>query len=578
MFQKVYFLKQGKESQGRLTEGRNKWAGYPSVDKPWLKYYSDVAAHTEIPKLTMCEFLLEQNKDREELTAFRYYGNDISYKVFFKNIERTATALTEHGIVAGDIVSILSLNTPETTYVIYALNYIGAVANLLIANTPASEICENIKKTESKLFFVLDKMLESLGDFESPVPIIILPIADSAKGAKKLLLQLTNSKVKKLETYKSFMCRISDYKAEMAGAFNDPAIIVYTSGTTGIPKGVVLSNYNINSCAVQCSISGKNYQPGELFLNILPPFFSFGIGMKHLCLCMGMTEIPMLIPRTNLVIKMIRKHRPNRLVIGPAFTDVIEKYQGDDLSFLIDLTGGGGSISLQTERKLNKVLFSKKSNSKYLSGYGMTELSAAVSMNYNENCKESSIGIPLPLTNIKICDPETELEFSYGKEGELLVNSPGLMLGYYKNDEETSKAIHITSDGERWIHTGDLAKIDIDGFVYITGRLKRIYIVTDDNNVAYKIFLQRMEETVQQITRVKECRAIVQKDDRHGYIPVVFVTIRDDSLQDEMTKTIYEKIKTELPIYYTPKNIIILDKMPVNANQKIDDHALENML
>lgn len=152
------------------------------------------------------------------------------------------------------------------------------------------------------------------------------------------------------------------------------------------------------------------------------------------------------------------------------------------------------------------------------------------------------------------------------------------MLGYYKNDEETSKAIHITSDGERWIHTGDLAKIDIDGFVYITGRLKRIYIVTDDNNVAYKIFLQRMEETVQQITRVKECRAIVQKDDRHGYIPVVFVTIRDDSLQDEMTKTIYEKIKTELPIYYTPKNIIILDKMPVNANQKIDDHALENML
>ena len=205
----------------------------------------------------------------------------------------------------------------------------------------------------------------------------------------------------------------------------------------------------------------------------------------------------------------------------------------------------------------------------------MTELSAAVSMNHNNNYRHQSIGLPLPLTNIKICDPDTGVELSYNQEGELMVNSPSLMLGYYNNIEETSAVVHTEVDGTRWMHTGDLAKVDEDGFVYITGRLKRIYIVTDKDNVAYKLFPQRMEEIIQQIPEVIHCGVIVQEDAQTGHIPIVFISTDAEVSSEKMKETVEKAISDNLPAYYKPKAILVLDKMPVNRNQKIDYRVLE---
>ena len=147
------------------------------------------------------------------------------------------------------------------------------------------------------------------------------------------------------------------------------------------------------------------------------------------------------------------------------------------------------------------------------------------------------------------------------------------MLGYYNNVDETSAAIRIEPDGTRWMRTGDLAKIDEDGFVYITGRLKRIYIVTDEENVAYKLFPQRMEEIIQQIPEVNKCAVIVLEDTQRGFAPVVFVST--DAESHKVKELVTENVEKNLPKYYRPKAIIVLDKIPVNSNQKVDYRALE---
>ena len=211
-----------------------KLPGYPSIDKPWLKYYSEEAIHTTIPQKTMYDLIYDSNRCRLDYTAIRYYGNDISYGELFKNIATAARAFSAYVITAGDVVTILSLNTPETTYAIYALNRIGAVVNLLVAGNSNNEIKANLKETNSKLLLVLDKMLDGLGDFECPIPVVVLPIADSAKGVDRLIFKLASSRKKEHSTYREFVKKQEDIHNLSLHSCDEPAVIVYTSMDTNL--------------------------------------------------------------------------------------------------------------------------------------------------------------------------------------------------------------------------------------------------------------------------------------------------------------------------------------------------------
>ncbi len=554
-----------------------KLTGYPSIDKPWLKYYSEEAVNSVVPRKTMYQFIYDSNKNRLDNTAIYYFDRKITYRELFDNIHIAANAFTANGVKKNDIVTIISLNTPETIYDIYALNYIGATANLLGATITIQEIEDNVKTTNSKMVFILDKLLEKFSGLNLSVPTILLPLAESAGGISKFMMKISTKKNKSYKYYTDFIKTADRTEICISNDDEAPAVIVYTSGTTGQPKGVVLNSYNLNAVAFDCSVSGKNYKANEKFLNILPPFFSFGIGMLHLCFYTGMAEIASIIPKEKPIISNLKKYKPERFVIGPAFTSIIEKYDKDDLSFIIDLTGGGGGISLEKETALNAILTEKNANSKYLSGYGMTELSSAVSMNHNDKNMLHSIGIILPHMNAKVFDTDSGKELSYNNEGELLIASPGLMIGYYNNLNETERIIDVDENGTRWMHTGDLAKITSDGYIFITGRLKRIFIVTDKDGVAYKLFPQRMEELIQKVPYVDKCGVIVVTDDVRQHVPIVFATAVSSDKKEQVKESIISAIRKDLPEYYEPNAVNILDKMPITSSQKIDYRTLEKI-
>lgn len=543
----------------------------PSIERTWLKKYKNSNVQS-YPEKSMYRYIYDSNEHNMDSIAMIYFDKKITYKEMFENIQKCTMSFVIQGIKQGDFVSIISLNTPETIYCIYALNRLGAVINFIQPTISDQEVLEQIDITNSKLVIILDKILDKYMKVNFSVPTIVLSVGESAGGFSGVMMRLTSRN----SSYKEFVTNI-ETKFDEINDGNAPAIIIYTSGSTGVPKGVILSNNNVNSAAWQCSISGKNYKRGEIFLNVLPPFIAFGISMLHLCFYVGMTEVIGLVPTVKAVSKQISKYHPNRFVIGPAIIELIEQYKGNDLSFLVDLTGGGGSISLEKENSINEILAKKNSKSKYLVGYGMTELSAAVSMNFNESNKLQSIGHPLPLTNVKIVDVDNGEELTYNQIGELLISTPGLMIGYYNNDAETLKVIEEI-DGVKWLHTGDLAKVDEEGFVFITGRLKRIYTAKGEDSQIYKIFPQRMEETIEEIESIDKCGVVVIKDDIQLNIPVVFVTLTSNSNKEVIKEAVLNQIREKLPLFYLPRNIIVLEQMPITSSQKIDYRKLESLL
>ncbi len=555
-----------------------KSTGYPSVDKPWLKYYSEEAINTPLPECTMYEFLWQNNKDFLDDVALRYYGTKITYRKLFENIQKAASAFYAMGVRPGNIVTIMSMHTPEAICAIYALNYIGAVANMVYMTLSDKEIVETVHNTDSKLLLVLDVAMDRVNKIadELEIPVVVLGVSDSMPLYLKLGYQLKNKAVKhSFLTWEMFLQK-GTVEPPLAQNSTSPAIIVYTSGTTGEPKGVVLSNNNLNSVVEQLKRTDRNYRRKETVLMILPPFIIFGASMSHLGLSAGI-EIILCIQLDNDVIgKMFNKHKPNRYVAGPMYLDGLIKHVKGNVSGLVDITGGGDAITPEQEKIINQFLKAHGSSTKYMTGYGMSEVSAAVTLNLSCANREGSLGIPLPKTVAKIVDPETQKELSYDEVGEICFATPGCMNGYFHNEKATAECIEVDPNGEKWLHTGDLGSIDKDGFLFFKGRHKRIFMILGADGFAYKLFPQRIEEYFESQEEVHACGVVVQEDPIHLHIAHAFISLSSLAFDSEsIIKQLQEKASAELPEHLRPATIHILSSMPVTPSGKIDYRALE---
>ena len=431
----------------------------PSEQKPWLKFYSEENLRQSLPACTAYTYLKQANQDHLNSPALCYYGKKISYAQLFENIDACANAFAALGVKQGDIVSFVSVAVPECVAAIYALNKLGATANTIDPRMDKDSIRRMVQESGSSVLVIIGMVFPKIEPIMGEIHqkhIIVQSAARSLPLGKKIAMKIASpEKIRYngdyLMDWDTFLGKGKGVTAVEAPYVGDATMaIAYTGGTTGFPKGVMLTNDSVNAVSYNFKYAGLYIKPGDRFLGIIPVFTSYGMvcGM-HMPLCMGfeLILIPRFVPAT--IGKLVKNYRPNHMISTPAFYETLmqsKEMKNFDLSFLITMGSGGDTMNEGLEGKLHA--FMKAHNIRYplAQGYGMSELSAAASFCVNDIYKAGSVGIPSITTTVSVFDPDTGEEKNIGEEGEICVTGPSMMKGYYNRPEETDYVIRRHDD------------------------------------------------------------------------------------------------------------------------------------
>ena len=563
-----------------LGEIEGPMTGYPSIDKPWLKYYPENSLDKVVPKMTAYRFVREKCRYRKG-TALNYFGKKISYDKLFENIDNVAKSFKKIGIGKGDIITMAMPSTPEMIYVFYALNKIGAITNSIDPRLKEEEILRVMKETDSKCIVGLDMFINDHSEFlynNNIKTIISLSAVESLMLPMRVLNNLKIKDSKYAIKWNEFIKNGKNYNGIVEERFtpNHPATIVHTGGTTGNPKGVLLTNENFNAMAQIQEISDYNLNEGERALTILPPFIAYClVNSIHDFIYLGFENI--LIPNftpTDFP-NLMRKYKPNHVLSGPILWDFFindKKVDKLDLSFIKSPISGGDALNIELEKKINEFFKSHNCSHTLFQGYGMSEVSSAASYTTDKCYKEGSVGIPFVKNIITVVKPNTTEELPYGEEGEVCIATPTMMKEYYNNKAATDEIVKIHEDGNRYIHTGDIGYVDSDGNVYIKGRIKRM-IVRNGN----KIFPSTIENIILKDQRVEKCSIVGMNNDKERHVPVCFIKIKPEFIGEEefIISDINNIIAATMPEFNVPYKYIFINNFPLTEINKIDFRALE---
>lgn len=562
--------------------------GYPSIDKPWLKYFSEEALREPLPKCSLYDMLHKGNAEHLSDVALNYYGCKTSYRTLFEQIEKTAKAFSTIGIKQGDVVIFCTVNMPETVYSFYALNRLGAVINLVDPRTSEEGLREYINECNATALITVDlayPIIKKAVQNTDVRKIIVVSPADSLSPIKRFFYLKSNPR-KVLEAnairWDNFIANGVDATPQYVPYEKGRcAIIAHTGGTTGIPKGVMLSDDNLNSVTHGYKYCGIPFNRQDRYFNDLPPFIVYGLSLAmHTTLCYGLQVILYPVFDSKEFPKQFAKYKPHHF---SALTDHLKYLMEDkrtrhmNLSFLTTAAVGGDSLNTETERRFNSYLERGGTAYQTCKGYGMTELAAtAISTSPLAN-KIGSVGIPLITNGVKIVDLDSGKEMKINETGEIWVSSPSLMLGYYKNKAETDKIIVTDEDGTRYIKTGDIGHVDEDGLLFHEGRIRRIYITSFDGQPA-KIFPGLIEDVIKKCERVYDCVVVGRLvGDSACYEAVAYIVVDNEKQADNPTiiANIKGACEKNLPTYMVPVEYRFVTEFPHTPIGKVDFRKLE---
>ena len=502
-------------------------------EKPWIKYYTRTPESLNYYQGSMYDYVKESAIKNEKRTAYTYYGLGVSYRGFLRRVDRIAAALTQFNIVENECVTICMPNTPESIALIYAINKIGAIANIIHPLSSTKDIKRALDETNSGVLFCSDSSMQNARDIKVK-HFILVPNSTSLIKFKQMIYNIKESGNLKLgknmiswSDFISYKTLDDPYKKRKA---NDPAAIIYSGGTTGKPKGIILSNLNFNAMALQTMNVCDGLNPGSSVLAALPIFHVFGLALCiHTTLACGMTAI--LVPKINTkkINSELKKYKPNIFPAVPSLLTMSLKGADPGSSGLKDIKTvvvGGDYLSPQTKAEFEKFLKDHGSNGVVKVGYGLSEASgfccstAPIEEKYVQN---GTLGVPNPDILVKAFEPNSDIEKSYNDVGEICVTGPTIFMGYINEDKETKNTLVKHTDGKIWLHTGDLGYIDKNGFVYYTSRLKRMIISN-----GYNIYPIELEEIIKKCKYVEDCTVVAVPHKIKSQTPKAVIVLKKD--------------------------------------------------
>ena len=559
-----------------------------SETKPWLKYYTEESLAKTYVERTITDYLLWRNSDRMDMTALNYFDHEISLGELFEHTYETANAFASLGIKENDIVLVCSAATPEIVYTFYGLSLLGAASYMLDPRYSVKGIRDVITEVDARIVLTLDvaydKMIEAIKGTNVEKVIVLSP-ADSLVGIKKFAyLKFKNPRKKNLPAnfchWSEFIAAGKDYKTEYLHDCADHCVvIVRTGGTTGVSKSVMLSHNNINNVSFQFHKRSSAEAGKDKFLDVMPPFIAYGLGYGvHLPLACAMTSvlIPQLEPEK--MAGLILKYKPQQIAATPGVMKILvrdKRLKNADLSFFKNICCGGDAMPVPDEERINDFFRAHNAKHDLAKGYGLSEVSAVSTACLDGVSKVGSVGVPLPDYNIAAFDPETGEETEIGEIGEICIHGPTTMIGYYKMPEETAHVLRTHKDGLVWVHTGDLGLVDEDGFIFIKGRIKRMFM----DHIGFKIFPSAIEDILSRCEDVFAVSVVGTTDHRYlqGSTPHVFVVLTPECTRskEEVEKELRALCEKELAEYMQPSFYTFLDALPQTPIGKVDFRKLE---
>lgn len=560
---------------------------YASQAKPWLKYYDQKFIDQTLPALSAFEYVCQRSKNHLNDTALEYYGRKFTYADLIVNVKKTAAALRGAGVKKGDIITVVSIMTPEIIALFYAADMMGATLNLVDPRYSVEGIREYIEEVDSHLLVCLNVVYERCRQAAKRTnveKVIVLSPADSLPPVMAVGYKLTtpdkNKYASNVIRWKQFI-KGGEGQSTAAEPY-DPdhaCVVVHTGGTTGSPKGVMLTDDCFNGIALQFQAYPKLFHRGQKLMNVMPPFIAYGFACGiHLPLVLGFTVI--IIPNLDpaKLGSLVLKHKPEHMFGVPTHYQQLAsdpKLRDKDLSFIINYAAGGDSLSRGAEQTVNDFLAAHGARYPIAKGYGMTEVSSAATVAAGLDNKPGSVGIPMVNTVVAAFEPGTDQELPIGQRGELCISGPCLMKGYYNKADETAMILRRHPDGRIWVHTGDMGYLDEDGFVFLDSRIKRMIIRHD----GFKVFPSMIENVVSRHPAVHQCSVVgcADKDHTQGRLPFVYIVLKADTTakKKQVIRELERMCAEELPEYVQPVAYKFISSMPMTPVGKVDYRQLE---